>query len=768
MSLKNKTENESNITSNAESNLGKKKIIIKKQVGQKKDISEHFKVNKVAVVKEKEIPSRNPFAAEANLQAKQAGINQKPNREKANESPNKFPYQKNQNLNSQNEEQNIVTEQNTSKSENLAKTQGEKVNLVMQAAPPTAAQARGKIMRTGFGANARQNDKRFGDKQKEDRNFNDVQMLNKNKKINSAVVPSKIEITENIQVGELAKKMNLRPSELIGRLMRMGEMVTINKILDAETVSLIASEYNCEVKVVSLYEETVLKEEEDKEEDRKERPPVVTIMGHVDHGKTKLLDTIRSTNIIATEAGAITQHIGAYQVNTKHGKITFLDTPGHEAFSSMRARGASITDIVVLVVAADDGVKQQTIEAINHAKEAKVPIIVAVNKIDLPQSDVEKVKKELNQQNLTAESWGGDTVFCEVSAKEGTGIDHLLEIILLQAEMMKLTANYTLRAKGFVIEAKIDPGKGPVATVLIQNGVLREGDPYVVGVYSGRVRTMYNDLGKRIKEASPATPVEIAGIDGVPEAGDPFQVVHDEKYGRDVALKRQHFKQITNTAHRINPTLNELGSWVASHKELNIVIKADVQGSVEAIREGLLRLSTPDVKVRVIHGATGAIKDSDVNFASASNGIIIGFQVRATGKVTELAERLGVDIKYYSIIYNILNEVKLAMEGLLDPDKQEELLAKLEVRQIFKISKVGNIAGCKVVTGPIHRKNPVRVIRDNIVIYTGYIKALKRLKDDATEVAEGLECGVSIESFNDLKEGDFVESFRIKEIARKL
>ncbi len=751
-----------NSSSNSGGGVLKKKIIIKKQIGQKTDISDHFKINKNNLNKKSQDQVyKNPFVSEANNSSGQHSKNEQEKQSGTtdrNTSTQKYPQAST----------NKGTSNFANKSEmNVQSFESDKLNIVMQTAPPTAAQARGRIIRTTHNKGG-STDRNFSEKNKNDRGFPEVQVFNKNKKVNVATVPTKIEITENIQVGDLAKKMNLRPSELIGRLMRMGEMVTINKTLDAETVTLIASEYNCEVKVVSLYEETVIEEEMDVETDRINRPSVVTIMGHVDHGKTKLLDTIRSTNVVATEAGAITQHIGAYQVVTPQGTITFLDTPGHEAFSSMRARGASVTDIVVLVVAADDGVKQQTIEAINHARDAKVPIIVAVNKIDLPQADVERVKKELNQQNVTAESWGGDTVFCEVSAKENIGIEHLLEIILLQAELMKLTANRNLRAKGFVIEAKIDAGKGPVATILIENGVLREGDPYVVGVYSGRVRAMYNDLGKRIKEATPAMPVEIAGIDGVPEAGDPFQVVENEKYGREVASKRQHFKQVTNTAKRANPSLNSLGSWVTSHKELNIIIKADVQGSVEAIKEGLLRLSTDDVKVRVVHGATGAITDSDVNLASASSGVIIGFQVRATGKVSELADRLGIDIKYYSIIYNVIHDVKLAMEGLLEPDKQEEILAKIEIRQVFKISKIGNVAGCKVQSGSVHRKNSVRVIRDNIVIFTGSIKTLKRLKDDVTEVGEGFECGIALESFNDLKENDILESFRIKEIARKL
>lgn len=581
-------------------------------------------------------------------------------------------------------------------------------------------------------------------------------------------VPKQIEILESIQVGELAKKLNLKPGDVIARLMKMGEMVTINKVLDADTATLLANEYGCEVKVVSLYEETVIEEEKDQEESRSTRPPVVTIMGHVDHGKTKLLDTIRKTNVVAGEAGFITQHIGAYQVKTPGGKITFLDTPGHEAFTAMRARGAAVTDIVVLVVAADDGVKEQTVEAITHAKEANVPIIVAINKVDLPTANQERVKQELARYGLQSEDWGGTTMFCPISAKENIGIDHLLEMILLQAEVLDLRANPDLRAQGRVVEARIDPGKGPVATVLVQKGTLRAGDPYVVGVYSGRVRAMFDDLGHKIEEAGPATPVEISGIDGVPAAGDPFQAVINEKYGREIAAKRQHYKQITDAAARVPPSLGDLKNWLADHKELKVIIKADVQGSVEAIRDGLLKLSTEDVKVRVVFGATGAISESDVNLASASEGIIVGFQVRPTPRAQELAEQLRVEIKFYSIIYNVIEEIRAAMEGLLEPDKIEEVSGRAEIRQVFKISKMGNVAGCMVTSGKIRRANKVRLIRDNKVIYTGMLGSLKRIKDDAAEVAEGYECGLSIDGYKDIRVGDQVESFEVKEVARKL
>ncbi len=713
----------------------KKKLVIKKKLPQRKDISEHFGAANVAAKKMVRSSAPDP----------QARPKRKPKRFIPSPSTQGFKP---------NSSPPLAVE---------VSGESSRTNLLMQAAPPTAAQARDKTVRSSHGARAEyRHDK---EKQPEE------QLISPKKKQQATsinVVPRKIDIMESIQVGELAKKLNLRPNEVIGRLMRMGEMVTINKTIDSETATLLAAEYNCEANVVSLYDETIVKEEEVKIENLCSRPPVVTIMGHVDHGKTQLLDTIRRSNVIDNEAGAITQHIGAYQVVTQRGKITFLDTPGHEAFSAMRARGAAVTDIVILVVAADDGVKQQTQEAIAHARDAKVPILVAINKIDLPDIDTEKVKKELSQHGLSPEAWGGDTVFCEVSAKENQGIDQLLEMILLQADLLNLQADPNLRAKGHVIEAKIDPGKGPVATVLVQAGVLREGDPYVVGIYSGRIRAMHNDQGVRIKEALPATPVEITGIDKVPAAGDPFQVVESEKYGREIALKRQHYQHITTSAQR-SKLASGTNLWgEQGHKEFYVIIKADVQGSVEAIKDGLLRLSTDDVKVQVVHGATGAISESDVNLASASCAMIIGFQVRATPRVTELAEYNNVKIKYYSIIYDLIQNVRQIMEGMLEPDQIEEIVAKVDIRQVFKISRLGSVAGCMILSGSIRRNHPVRVIRDGVVIHTGNIRSLRRVKDDVTEVAEGYECGIALESFNDMREGDQLESFQIKEVARKL
>ena len=578
--------------------------------------------------------------------------------------------------------------------------------------------------------------------------------------------PKEITITESIQVAELAKKLNVKPNDLIKKLISLGVMATINQVLDADTASILAAEYGTEVKVVSLYEETVIKEDEDKPEDRVPRPPVVTIMGHVDHGKTKLLDTIRKSNVAQKEAGAITQHIGAYQVSTPKGKITFLDTPGHEAFTAMRARGASVTDIVVLVVAADDGVKEQTVEAIKHAQAANVPIIVAINKIDLPTANPERVKQELVQYGLQPEEWGGETIYCEISAKNNIGIDNLLDMILIQAELLELKANPKVKPVGRVLESKKDPGKGPVATVLVQKGTLREGMPFVVGVYAGKVRAMFDDLGRRIKEAGPSTPVEITGIDDVPEPGDPFHVVESEKEAKEIASKRQFYKQITQ-AKRKHPSLKDLEEWTKEHKELNIIIKADVHGSVEAIRDGLLKLSTDDLKVNIIYAAAGPITESDVNLAMASNAIIVAFQVRASSKAQELAEQNQVEIKYYSIIYNLIEDIEKALKGLLEPKYEEVITGEAEVRQVFRISKVGNVAGCMVKKGKITRSDKIRLIRDGVVIYDGEINQLKRFKEDVAEVAEGYECGLSIKGYNDIKEGDIIESYKIVEVQQK-
>nr|WP_000376584.1 translation initiation factor IF-2 [Leptospira interrogans] len=592
--------------------------------------------------------------------------------------------------------------------------------------------------------------------------------------VSGVSVPKEITLLENVQVGELAKKMNLKPGDVIGKLMKMGMMVTINNIIDAETAALLADEYGCKVKVVSLYEETIIEEEKDNQEDYINRPPVVTIMGHVDHGKTKLLDTIRRSSVIDTESGGITQHIGAYQVRTARGLITFLDTPGHEAFTSMRARGAKVTDIVVLVVAADDGVMPQTLEAISHAKAAEVPILVAINKIDLPAANPEKIMQELANHGLQSEEWGGETMYAKISARENIGIDKLLEMILLQAEVMDLKANPKRRAKGTIIEAKLDPGRGSVATVLIQNGTLRVGDPFVVGVFSGRVRAMYNDLGQLIQEAGPAFPAQVTGIDGVPDAGAPFDAMADEKEARNISQHRIEFERIGNagaaTGTSSKVTLENMNEFIkqGALKELKVIIKADVRGSAEAIKESLEKLSTPEVKLNVIQSGAGAIVDMDVILASASNALIIGFHVRANPKTIALAEKEGVQIKYYNIIYQVVDEIKLAMEGLLEPEKIEEVIGTAEIREIFKVSKIGNIAGCMVLSGKIQKSANIRVIGDGVTKFEGKLKSLKRVKDDVNDVVAGFECGIQVDGYNDFKVGDTIEAYNVTVIKRKL
>jgi len=588
--------------------------------------------------------------------------------------------------------------------------------------------------------------------------------------VSGTTVPKEISIMENIQVGELAKKLNLKPNDVITKLMKMGVMVTINNIIDSDTAILLADEYGCKVKIVSLYEETVIQEEQDNPDEYHTRPPVVTIMGHVDHGKTRLLDTIRKSAIIETESGGITQHIGAYQVKIPRGTITFLDTPGHEAFTAMRARGASVTDIVVLVVAADDGVKPQTIEAINHARAANVPIIVAINKIDLPGANLDRVMQDLSNLDLLPEEWGGKTITCKISAKEKIGIENLLDMILVQAEVLELKANPKRNAKGTIIEAKLDPGRGPVATVLIQNGSLSVGDAFLSGIHAGKVRAMYDDHGKNITVAPPSCPVLVTGLDAVPDAGDPFDVIRDEKEARNISSHRKEYQRIGQAANTVRVTLDNMNEIIQQGglKELKIIIKSDVRGSAEAIKEALEKLSTSDVKLTVIHAGTGQIVDADIMLASASNAIVVGFHVRANPRTLSLAEKEGVQIKYYSIIYDVVNDIKASMEGLLEPEKIESTVAKLDIREVFKISKVGNIAGCMVTSGKINKNNNIRVLRENVVIFDGKMKSLKRMKDDVNEVASGFECGVFLEGFNDFVVGDELEVYEVKEVARKL
>ena len=582
----------------------------------------------------------------------------------------------------------------------------------------------------------------------------------------------KIRVEESIRVADMAHQMGVKSSEIIKILFGLGVMATINNALDIDTATLVAAEFGYEVEKVGFSEEAyLLPASADTPEMLKPRPPVVTIMGHVDHGKTSLLDAIRKTSVTSGEAGGITQHIGAYHVKTKRGDIVFLDTPGHAAFTAMRARGAQVTDLVVLVVAADDGVMEQTREAINHSRAAGVPILVAVNKIDKETANPDRVLRELSELGLQPEEWGGDTVVGMVSAKTGKGLDDLLELIALQAEIMELKANPDKPARGHVVEAKLDRGRGPVATVLVQEGTLHQGDVFVCGVFSGRVRALFNDQGRKIKEAGPSMPVEIQGFEGVPEAGEEFVCLEDEKTARRIAESRATKLREKELAKVSRVTLENFLKQSADAQEtlvLNVVLKADVQGSLEAITESLRKLSTEKVRIDIIHGGAGAISESDVMLAAASNAIIIGFNVRPTAKVKEVAEQEQVDIRFYDIIYKLVDEIKSAMAGLLAPVSKEVYLGQAEVRQTFSVPKVGLIAGCMVTDGKLTRTANVRLLRDGVVVYTGKIASLKRLKDDAREVVRNLECGVGLENFHDIKIGDVIEAFEMVEEAASL
>jgi len=581
-----------------------------------------------------------------------------------------------------------------------------------------------------------------------------------------------IKVTEGLTVKDFAEKIGQKSGDIIKKLFEMGLMANINQAIDPDAAVLIADSYGIKLDVTPITDEEAFVEEEvDRQEDLRPRPPVVTIMGHVDHGKTSLLDAIRKTNVTGGEAGGITQHIGAYMVRLKDKDLVFLDTPGHEAFTAMRARGAQVTDIVVLVVAAEDGARPQTIEAINHSKAAKVPIIVAINKIDKPEADPDKVKRELADHGLVPEEWGGDTIFVPVSAKKQIGLEQLLEMILLQADVMELKANPNKLGRGTIIEAKLDKGRGPVATVLVSSGTIRPGDAFVTGSHSGRIRMLLNDKGKKEKEAGPAMPVEVIGLSGVPQAGDSFVVMEDEKKARQVAQSRMQKLREAELALNKRVTLDDLFSQIqqGAVKELNIIIKADVQGSAEAVAESLLKLSTDAVKLKVIHASVGAITESDVMLASASNAIIIGFNIRPEPKASSLAESEGVDIRLYNIIYNAIDEVRSAMEGLLEPTFKEKVLGRAEVRQTFSVPKVGVIAGTYVLDGMITRSCAgVRVLRDNVVVFQGKLGSLKRFKDDVKEALAGYECGIGVENFNDIKVGDIIEAYDIEKFAGKL
>lgn len=601
----------------------------------------------------------------------------------------------------------------------------------------------------------------------------DDNLFGQKKKVETpaSVVPKSIDIMETISVSDLARKMNLKASEVIAKLMGMGMMVTITQSIDSDTATLLAAEYGCEVHLVSLYDETVIESDKDDGVELIPRAPIVTVMGHVDHGKTKTLDAIRNANVAAGEAGGITQSIGAYSVKTEKGKITFLDTPGHEAFTMMRARGAQVTDIVVLVVAADDGVMPQTMEAISHAKDAKVPIIVAVNKVDKPEANPDRVKTQLSEVGLTPEEWGGDTQYVHISALKKMGIDDLLDAILLQAEMLELKANDKCRAEGKLLESRVDQGRGVVSSVIIQRGTLKQGDPFVAGIYSGRVRAMFDDRGKRITEAGPSTPVEVLGMEEMPNAGDPFQVTESEKDARAISAKRQELKRFEAAKAVKKTTLESLYSDIADSevRELKVIIKADLQGSAEALKSSLEKLSTREIRLSVIHSSAGAINESDVTLAAAdSNAIIIGFNVRPTPKAKTLAEQEQVEIRKYNIIYKCVEEIQAAMEGMLQPDTKEEVIGQVEVRNTFKVPKVGVIAGCSVSEGIVRRSSSVNLVRDGIVIFTGKIASLKRFKDDAKEVSVGYECGIGLENWQDIQVGDKLEVFEIIEVAKKL
>ena len=580
---------------------------------------------------------------------------------------------------------------------------------------------------------------------------------------------SVLKVTEFVTVSELATMMNVSPMEVISACMNLGLMVSINQRLDAEALVVVAEEFGFTVEFVSVEIQEAIEADADTEEDLVARPPIVTVMGHVDHGKTSLLDNIRKTNVTAGEAGGITQHIGAYSVELNGQKITFLDTPGHEAFTAMRARGAKMTDVAIIIVAADDSVMPQTVEAINHASAAGVPMVFAINKMDKPQANSDRIREQLSQMNYLVEDWGGKYQCQEVSAKKGMNLDKLLEKVLLEAEMLELKANPDRKASGAVIESMLDKGRGYVATIMVQNGTLRIGDVLLSGTYTGRVKAMFDENGKKVTEAGPSTPVQVLGLNGAPQAGDTFNVMDDDRSAREIANKREQLQRMQGIMTQKHVTLDEIGRRIAigSFKELNIIVKGDVDGSVEAMSGSLIKLSKETVQVNVIHSAVGQISESDVLLAAASNAIIVGFQVRPSAAARKAAEKEQIDIRLYSIIYDAINEIKDAIEGMLEPVMKEEIVCSTEVLETFKISKVGTVAGCIVREGRMQRNTPVRVIRDGIVIYTGKLGSLRRFKDDVKEVTVGQDCGLNIESYNDIKVGDIIEGYEQVEVKRK-
>jgi translation initiation factor IF-2 len=581
--------------------------------------------------------------------------------------------------------------------------------------------------------------------------------------------PLKVTIPDNISVGELASRIKKTGAEVVKQLIKLGVMASMSDVIDYDTAALVAMELDCKVEreVVVTIEERLIDDSEDAPEDLLPRSPVVVVMGHVDHGKTSLLDKIRNANVVEGEAGGITQHIGAYQVEVKGKTITFLDTPGHEAFTAMRARGAMVTDIAILIIAADDGIMPQTVEAINHAKAAGIPIVVAISKMDRPTANPERIKQQLTEHELLPEEWGGDTIVCPISSKTGEGIENLLEMVVLTAEMRELKANPARLAKGTVIEARLDKGRGPIATVLVQNGTLKQGDVIIAGTAVGRVRTMINDKGARLDKAGPSVPVEITGLSEAPNAGDVFNAVEDERMARELAEQRREEMQKAEAAPQRKVSLEDLFSQLQEGeiKELAVIVKADVQGSVEAVKSSLEKLSNEEVRVRVIHGGVGAINESDVMLAGTSNAIIVGFNVRPDAAARDSAARNKVDMRMYRVIYECIDEIEAAMKGMLAPKFKEALLGHCEVRQTFKASKVGTIAGCYVTDGKILRNASARIVRDGIVVFEGELSSLKRFKDDVKEVASGYECGITFEKFNDIKEGDVIEAYIMEQIA---
>ena len=580
-----------------------------------------------------------------------------------------------------------------------------------------------------------------------------------------------LKVTEFITVGEVATMMNIGSTQIISACMSLGIMVTMNQRLDAETLSIVADEFGFEVTFEKAEQEENINETVDLEEDLRPRAPIVTVMGHVDHGKTSLLDYIRNENVIAGESGGITQHIGAYSVELENGqKITFLDTPGHEAFTAMRARGAQVTDLAIIVVAADDDIMPQTKEAISHAQAAGVPIVFAINKIDKENSNPEKIKEGLAGMNLMVEDWGGKIQSQEVSALKGTGVKELLEKVLLEAELLELKANPNRTAKGTVVEAFLDKGRGYVSTVLVQNGTLKIGDYLLAGKHSGKVKAIFNERGTSLEDAPPSTPVSILGLDGAPQAGDSFFVLEDEREAKQIAAKRTQLIREQSVRTQRHITLDEIGRRIAlgEFKELNIILKGDVDGSVEALTDSLQKLSTGEIEVKIIHKGVGAITESDVLLASASDAIVIGFNVRPMGNARMIAEKEEIDIRSYSIIYDAINDIKDAMEGMLSPEMREEITGNAEIRETFKISKIGTIAGCMVTTGKIYRNSGIRIIREGVVIYTGALSSLKRFKDDVKEVAKGYDCGLQIKNYNDIKEGDVLECFQEVAVKKSL